>query len=480
MHAKHPEIAARWDAEIRARRKVKKMDEISKVKVPPKLKLAGLRLKRGYVQAGDKKRNISDPAYVAGAAARKLKTPAILTGVGGTAYAGGRGHEKRKEANLWKGDVSKARAKAFPLVSIPKRKPHIPNMPPPSVSSTTTTSGAHGGGRHSKGTKADVVSRLVEAAGGKVTTTRVTPTGSTRPIRVEEFRQGGYVFKPRTKTTEFGGPGNRAGRRKVTVTEGGLTREAKAIAGGLGVGGAGGFEIDRRHRKRAAVKKNYEELEKAFGFSRLMSSPMAGKAVNAGVGGASKFKTNFGGFGAGLKRGLGGQQGPATSLGGARGQRVGGSLLANRKTIGIGAAAAGTGAGAGMAMNNRQRQFGKADKHSNRGWAGAGLSGAGSIVAGPIGGLAAPATYGAVKAKKGRKAAVTGRIAGRSFTESTLGGIGGALAGAATRNPTATTVGAVGGSLGGQLHGAYRATKNASRRGDLKKSDGLSAFGIEH
>lgn len=90
--------------------------------------------------------------------------------------------------------------------------------------------------------------------------------------------------------------------------------------------------------------------------------------------------------------------------------------------------------------------------------------------------LGAPGTsvYGAVKAKKGRKAAVAGRTAGRGMLESAGGGL---AAAALTRgNMGATRLGAIGGGA----HGSYAAGLNAKKRGDIKKNaTGHDAFGID-
>lgn len=80
-------------------------------------------------------------------------------------------------------------------------------------------------------------------------------------------------------------------------------------------------------------------------------------------------------------------------------------------------------------------------------------------------------------AKKGRKAAVYGRTEGRQNLEGFLGGaagFGGALV-AARKAPVKwqgrlMTGGALAGAMAGVGHGAYKATKNAQKRGDIEKA----------
>ena len=90
-------------------------------------------------------------------------------------------------------------------------------------------------------------------------------------------------------------------------------------------------------------------------------------------------------------------------------------------------------------------------------------------------------------AKKGRKAAVGARVGGRSIGESIVGAApGGIIAGYGARtalvgaarnhsrmnmrgNKLALAGGGLAalGGLAGQYHGAYRATRNAQKRGDM-------------
>lgn len=78
--------------------------------------------------------------------------------------------------------------------------------------------------------------------------------------------------------------------------------------------------------------------------------------------------------------------------------------------------------------------------------------------------------YGAYKARKGRKAAVLGRMAGRGFAEGQGGGVGGAILGAAASrgNPEVARAASSVGSLAGSMHGGLRAYGNARRRGDIR------------
>lgn len=94
----------------------------------------------------------------------------------------------------------------------------------------------------------------------------------------------------------------------------------------------------------------------------------------------------------------------------------------------------------------------------------------------------------AIKAKPGRKAAVGGRVSGRSVGEGLLGGIPGvtaAVVGTKTHSAGLARAGILAGkigSAGGAFHGASAATKNAQLRGDIKKGQSMttSAFGVDH
>lgn len=108
----------------------------------------------------------------------------------------------------------------------------------------------------------------------------------------------------------------------------------------------------------------------------------------------------------------------------------------------------------------------------------------------------------AYNAKKGRKAAVFGRTYGRNTAEGLGGLAGGSAAGAGIGAGAGALIGrrmgfgakqgakiggavggyggAVGGALAGMAHGTHAATKNAIKRGDIKKSGGVSAFGVQH
>lgn len=78
--------------------------------------------------------------------------------------------------------------------------------------------------------------------------------------------------------------------------------------------------------------------------------------------------------------------------------------------------------------------------------------------------------YGGVRARKGRKLATVGRMAGRTIAESTAGQVGGGLLGAAASrgNPLAAQAAGSVGSLAGGLHGSFKSYRNAKKRGDIK------------
>lgn len=99
----------------------------------------------------------------------------------------------------------------------------------------------------------------------------------------------------------------------------------------------------------------------------------------------------------------------------------------------------------------------------------AALGGAGGALSynSPLGSVAS-GIYGSTQARRGRKAAVGARTAGRSLAEGIGGGVGGAALGAAVSRGRLTGLGAVGGTAAGTAHGAGAAMSNARRRGDLK------------
>lgn len=100
----------------------------------------------------------------------------------------------------------------------------------------------------------------------------------------------------------------------------------------------------------------------------------------------------------------------------------------------------------------------------------AGIGGVGSALGNKFGlGQIGAGAYGASQANKGRRAAVGGRVAGRSFVEGAGGAIGGGILGAgiARGNPVATGLAGAAGAIGGSAHGAGAAMRNARRRGDL-------------
>jgi hypothetical protein len=80
--------------------------------------------------------------------------------------------------------------------------------------------------------------------------------------------------------------------------------------------------------------------------------------------------------------------------------------------------------------------------------------------------------YGAYKARKGRKAAVAGRMLGRSLAEANAGSFaGGTLGVIASRGRNVSGAANAGSSLGaaaGGIHGSLRSYSNAKRRGDIK------------
>jgi hypothetical protein len=113
------------------------------------------------------------------------------------------------------------------------------------------------------------------------------------------------------------------------------------------------------------------------------------------------------------------------------------------------------------------------------------------VVAGLLGGAlpGIPLSAGmGFAAKPGRKAAVAARTGGRQLGEAALGSIPGlatTIVGAKTHNAGLMRAGSLVTSAGtatGGFHGAYRATKNAQLRGDIKKGQGMttSAFGVDH
>jgi hypothetical protein len=106
---------------------------------------------------------------------------------------------------------------------------------------------------------------------------------------------------------------------------------------------------------------------------------------------------------------------------------------------------------------------------------------------GGFGGVAPLSSVMGVTAKPGRKLAVAARTGGRQMGEAALGsvpGLGAMVVGAKTHNLGLISAGKIGttvGSTGGGFHGAFRATKNAQLRGDIKKGAGMySAFGVNH
>lgn len=180
-----------------------------------------------------------------------------------------------------------------------------------------------------------------------------------------------------------------------------------------------------------------------------------------------------------------------TATASTTGSRGGNSFYSqNKGAFKVGGAIAGGaaigGGGTALATRNKQ-QVRKNDmseifkaKHKDRAQAAGTSGGVGGAIAGPLGGGIGGAIYGSSQGKKGRKAAVAGRVGGRSFGEGLLGSSVGYGVGAATRNPTVAVLGATAGGISGTTHGAYAAGRNASKRGDLKKNDSTSAFGIEH
>lgn len=94
----------------------------------------------------------------------------------------------------------------------------------------------------------------------------------------------------------------------------------------------------------------------------------------------------------------------------------------------------------------------------------------------------------AIKARPGRKAAVGGRVSGRSVGEGLLAatpGIAMTVVGSKTGSPGLVRAGMLtgkAGSVGGAFHGASAATRNAQLRGDIKKGYSMttSAFGVDH
>jgi len=104
----------------------------------------------------------------------------------------------------------------------------------------------------------------------------------------------------------------------------------------------------------------------------------------------------------------------------------------------------------------------------------------GATAAGALWPTVGPGIYGAAKGKDGRKGAVAGRMAGRSFLEAAGGSVPGyavQLAGMRTGNRPLMVAGGLGslaGMFAGSAHGSRAAFKNAKRRGDIKKSGSLS------
>lgn len=90
-----------------------------------------------------------------------------------------------------------------------------------------------------------------------------------------------------------------------------------------------------------------------------------------------------------------------------------------------------------------------------------------------VGGYVSP-VYGAVQAKKGRKAAVAGRTFGRNIAEGAAGSLPGTalmVAGMMKGKIGLARAGkytAMGGALAGQSHGSYAAMRNAQNRGDIQ------------
>lgn len=341
------------------------------------------------------------------------------------------------------------------------------------------------------------------AAGApKATRGKATTPGGTRAPFASVNRPGGAIFKP-SRSTVGAGP---AGSTVASSTGMKLTRPAKVGAMATGGAGLAGGAYGLNQKKNQIGKSDPFGIEKSFssGFVRGLRgkntpvTPKRGVPRTRETIKTSRKESLF------LKPSTASVRTRTVSSGDdvrttIERTREGGGL---RRGVKVGALTGAGGAGVGVGLDFAdkkntakkisekfgKREFGTTKRDAVRRHATVG--GAAGAVFGPVGAAAGGGVTGAALARDGHKAKVGTRAAGRAALTSAGGGLGGAMAGRVLGGSSGAALGAIGGSLYGGGHGARRATQNAFDRGELKasprkkksvkKSDAISAFGIEH
>jgi hypothetical protein len=420
MHAKHPEIASKWDAEIRAKKKHKcgpGCDHVQK----------------------------NDPFEI-----NKVKVPKIRTGLSGSQKAGRK--IKGAASNAYHNATSRGAMNPSHNMKFGQKTPKQPKGAGAGLNSLmaggiagTAVGTAVGLGIHNGQSQSD--SRTVRQYN-----------------RAKRQDKVGKAFKVPKRPHLITEAGTKSRKTKLGDRE--MLKVTHLIAGGV-LGGAAGYAntkesakqsrtyLNREYRKQGKVSK--ARLER---YTPSQSERRKTRAENAGrsaVGTAAL----FGGAHTGLN---------------ALEDKLSNKKVRPRMTR-RGLITTGVAAG-GMAAASAAGKYDKKQYRVKKDWSGTvakqeKVSG-GRLAAGYI----APGFHGAVAGKKGKKL----RAAGREVGATVGGGLAGGLAATALtrgKSPVASQLGASAGSIAGNLKGTS-STHDKGYYKPLKKNNTISAFGVEH